>query len=183
MPFKQAKLEESLERPARFGSNGSLDLTMFRASSGDRPKHLLRKATHFAFRRKDKLALAEKSATRRANEASQVLPERLLLVPPGEIERYSPANSPDKGSIGGRKTCQQLRRLVRAEGVEKQEQVEATVEGRPLLLDRGHRCHGRAAQKDPQSGVLARPVPEGAKPSREIWRNRDELWEFIEHEQ
>lgn len=86
--FEDSKLDQIVDDAGWAGSHGLLDLVVFRATGGDRIKHLSRQIAAPPLRRENVISFGKKSSARSANEMLDVPSNRRALVPPLEIQFF-----------------------------------------------------------------------------------------------
>jgi hypothetical protein len=89
---------------------------------------------------------------RGACQAHQVVPERCLLLPPGQVQRHPADDAVDNGAVGRAQARRHFRRLRRAEWVQLHGEAEPAIQRRAVLLGRLAWC----ARPSRTSGYAAR---------------------------
>lgn len=120
--------------------------------------------------------------TRAAGQFKQVLGNRGALIPPGEIQRRAARDPVHPCPVRGGQVWQHQGRLVRAELMQQQRQVEPAVQRRPVLAHFIDRPDRRTGEDDPQLGVLVNGIEKSTKNPGQGRRRSDQLREFVEDE-
>ena len=184
-PFDQAQLlqvGQHLGNPS-FTADRVDDLRVSVFADRNRAEHLLREAAHGALGGEDQLALGTQQRAWGTGEPAQVVLDVGAGVPPGQVQRHPAADTPHPGAIRRGELGQHERRLVRAERVHREPEVEPAVQRRALFGDGVHRADRRAAEQHAELGAGPDLVPHRPQGLLDGGLGRPEFGELVHDRQ
>ncbi len=119
-PVDEPQLDEPVQGAGRLSPDMIPDLVVLRAARGDGMQHRRRVLTVFHLGCQHELSLGEQRRPRPAGQSPQVVGDVRVLVPPGQVQRYSADQPVHEGSVGRGELGQHQGGLVRAERMQRQ---------------------------------------------------------------